>query len=358
MLTIWGVSGMGIVVVSGGRADIGVLTPVTETLKADWLFLAPPPSKTGYDSARSCSEAVNNAANTFRAKVPEFVVLLGDRYEILGAATAAYLMNIPIAHLSGGDVTEGSQDESMRHAITKLAHLHFATCKQSAQRILAMGEEHWRVHVVGCPGIDGLLNTVLLGREATLQALNVKGPYYLVAFQPATLAADPVDEARELLSALSTLQMPCIFTTLNSDAGGIEINALFKNYCADGKSQIVDMNRKLFLSAMKHCTLMIGNSSSGLYEAPSLHKAFVNVGIRQKGRSTGNSVVSCDARAGDILKAVMAAKCLDTTRAVNPYGDGNSAQKISLLLKTLPVTRQRLLQKRWICNNIEQYSAA
>lgn len=343
---------MGIVVVSGGRADVGPLTPVAEALKAEWVFVTPLHSKTGYDSARSCSEAINTAANAFRTKNPEFVVLLGDRYEILGAATAAYLMNIPIAHLSGGDVTEGSQDESMRHAITKLAHLHFATHERSAQRILAMGEEQWRVHVVGCPGIDSLLNTVLLGHEATLQALNVTGPYYLVAFQPATLAADPVDEARELISALNTLKIPCIFTTLNSDAGGIEINALFKNFCADGKSQIIDMNRKLFLSAMKYCKLMIGNSSSGLYEAPTLHKAFVNVGIRQQGRYSGNSVVNCDARATNILRAVMQAESLDCAKAVNPYGDGNSAQKISLILKTLPVTRERLLQKRWIHNPV------
>lgn len=338
---------MSIVVVSGSRADIGPLTPVAEALKAEWLFVTPLPSNSAYDSAISCGRAISTAADSFKDLNPEMVALLGDRYEILAAATAAHLMNIPIAHLSGGDLTEGSQDDSMRHAITKLAHLHFVTCKDSADRIIAMGEELWRVHTVGCPGIDGLLNTVLLGREATLQALNVDAPYYLVAFQPATLTADPVHEARELLASLKTTQVPCIFTTLNTDFGGKQIDALFRAFCEEGKSQIIEMNRKLFLSAMKHSKLMIGNSSSGFYEAPTLKKAFVNVGIRQKGRLKASSVVDCAAETDAISQAILYAINLNCSKTVNPYGDGDSSKRIACVIKSLPVSRQRLLQKKW-----------
>ncbi len=345
---------MSIVVVSGSRADLGPLTPVAQALKAEWLFVTPLPSNSGYDSAISCSRAIATAADYFKDQNPEMVVLLGDRYEILAVATAAHLMNLPIAHLSGGDLTEGSQDDSMRHAITKLAHLHFATCKQSADRILSLGEELWRVHTVGCPGIDGLLNTVLLGREGTLQALNVNEPYYLVAFQPATLTPDPVHEARELIAALKPLETPCIFTTLNTDFGGVQINVLFREFCKDGKSQILEMNRKLYLSAMKHCKLMIGNSSSGLYEAPTLKKAFVNVGVRQRGRLKASSVVDCAADAESISKAIQYASTLNCSKTVNPYGDGNSSKRIAQVIKSLPVPRQRLLQKQWNHNGISK----
>jgi len=338
---------MAIVVVSGSRADKGPLSPVVAALRAQWLFLETAYNADGHQCAVSCSVAMAQAANAFDKLKPELVILLGDRYEILAAATAAHLMNIPIAHLSGGDVTEGSQDDSMRHAITKLSHLHFATCYQSASRIIAMGEERWRVYDVGCPGIDGLLNTVLLGREATLRQLNLAEPYYLVAFQPATLLPDPADEARALVKALKFFQTPCIFTTLNTDIGSLDIEDLFKSFCKeDGKSQILSMSRQLFLSAMKHSHLMIGNSSSGLYEAPTLQKAFVNVGVRQQGRTKARSVIDCPAETAAIIKAVQRASTLDCSNVTNPYGDGNTAKRIETIIKALPVDKQRLLHKK------------
>lgn len=322
-----------IVCTSGNRADRNALTPVAKALNAEWVYVDTLPSRDNFDSAISCGQAMMMAAEQLQNKKPDLVVLAGDRYEILGAACAAHLLNIPIAHLSGGDVTEGSQDDAMRNAITKLAHLHFPTNEQSAQRIIDMGEEAGRVHTVGCPAIDHIKSLTLYSQAETVMALEVPIPYILVAYQPATLARDPVAEAGQLLFALESTYWPCIFTTVNTDAYGVEITKRILKFCRNGRGKILDMDSKLYLSAMKYCQVMVGNSSSGLYEAPTLKTPFVNIGDRQKGRITASSVINCIPTAGRIYEAFCKAKTLDCSDTVNPYGDGGAAERISAVVK-------------------------
>lgn len=319
--------------ISGNRADRNALIPVARELGAYWVYVDTLPSRDNFDSAISCGQAMMMAAEQLQNKKPDLIILAGDRYEILGAACAAHLLNIPIAHLSGGDVTEGSQDDAMRNAITKLAHLHFPTNEQSAQRIIDMGEEAGRVHTVGCPAIDHIKSLTLYSQAETVMALEVPIPYILVAYQPATLARDPVAEAGQLLFALESSYWPCVFTTVNTDAYGVEITKRILKFCRNGRGKILDMDSKLYLSAMKYCQVMVGNSSSGLYEAPTLKTPFVNIGDRQKGRITASSVINCIPTAGRIYEAFCKAKTLDCSNTVNPYGDGGAAERISAVVK-------------------------
>lgn len=308
------------VCVSGNRADRAALTPVAEAMDAEWIFVDTSPSRDRFDSAISCGQATMVAAEQLEKLKPDLVILAGDRFEILGAATAAYLMGIPIAHLSGGDVTEGSQDDAMRHAITKLATLHFPTNSESSDRLLALGEEKWRIHMVGAPQIDYLLSQKLKSRENTLSWLgfsDMSTKYILVAYQPPTMLADPASEIDELLQILDKTQLPCRFTTVNPDSGREEITQKIIRFCQGGQHSIVSMNSEVFLSAMKHCEYMIGNSSAGYYEAPTLGTKFVAIGDRQRGR-----------------------------RAIR--GDGKASERIKATLDAMMlVPKQVLLQKQW-----------
>lgn len=310
--------------ISGSRADLAAMIPVANAVDAQWAYVDTLPSREPADSAVSCGEAMMMAADQLKRIKPDLVILAGDRFEILGAATTAHLMHIPIAHLSGGDITEGSQDDAMRHAITKLAALHFPTNQESADRLEAMGEETWRIHMVGAPQIDYLLAMPLYSKEETKTLLGFRFPkifdqaYILVAYQPPTGLENPTQEIDGLLEILGKTNLKCIFTTVNTDAGGIEISRKIAQFCrSTGTHAIVKMDHKLYLSAMKHCEYMIGNSSSGYYEAPTLGTKFVAIGDRQKGR-----------------------------RAMR--GDGKASERIRLTLDAMMmVPKPVLLQKKW-----------
>lgn len=337
---------MKITVLSTSRADFNQLKIVADTLGCALENLSSMQPVGREELFGMCHRVMTHVNGLHKFINPDLLVLLGDRYETLMAATAAHLCRIPIAHLSGGDLTYGSQDDSMRHAITKLAHIHFPTNEDAARRIRLMGEEPWRVHMVGCPGVDAIKNMVLYTRSQTLQKLDIANNFYLVAYQPATLLPNVLDEVDELLTALSLTGLPCVFTTVNNDLGGIAVSDRIKNFCArHPDSKIIDMDQKLFLSAMKHCFLMIGNSSSGLYEAPSLQKAFVNVGDRQKGRLQAETVVQAEPKAFKIVAAMGKAQKVKCTNVVNPYGDGNSAEKIRDVIFEYCTDKQRLLNK-------------
>lgn len=286
--------------ISGNRADKAALIPVAQALDAKWAYVDTLPSRNSFDSAISCGQAMMMAADELERIKPDLVILAGDRFEILGAATAAHLMGVPIAHLSGGDLTEGSQDDAMRHAITKLAALHFPTNQESADRLLAMGEEKWRIHMVGAPQIDYLLRQELYSKEETKKLLATDDQFILVGYQPPTRLPDPTGEIDELLQMLKEEGLPCIFTTLNTDFGSIEIARKIR---AIPWFKIVEMDHKLFLSAMKHCEYMIGNSSAGFYEAPTLGTKFVNYGCRQEGRCA----ITGDGKAAERIKATLEA---------------------------------------------------
>lgn len=274
---------------------------------------------------------------------PDAVLLLGDRYEIFAAASAAAMLQIPIAHISGGDVTLGASDEFYRHCITKMAALHFPSCEDSAKRIIQLGEEKRRVHCVGGLGDENLRRLKLMGKAQLSKSLslNLDTPFLLVTFHPETAGnASPCQQMQALLDALSQFDMTVIFTKANADAGGEEINQMLDEYCKQNINSFAFTSLGLlrYLSAMRHCAAVVGNSSSGVVETPTLKKPCVNIGNRQKGRIICNNVICCTADKQNIYKAIknaispsFANKAKNT---VSPYYGGATSKKIVHILES------------------------
>jgi UDP-hydrolysing UDP-N-acetyl-D-glucosamine 2-epimerase len=302
--------------------------------------------------ARSIGLGVIGMADALEQLAPDLVLLLVDRFGVLAAAQAALLLNIPVAHIAGGDTTEGAIDESMRHAITKMAHLHFVTHAQAERRVLQMGEDPRRVHLVGSPGLDHLTRRPLMDRvelEAALGAgLGLRN--LLITFHPVTLDADGGrGEFDELLAALDKVEADTRlwFTRPNADAGGRAIAAALDAWAEPRRDRVrvyASLGTERYLGLMARSNAVVGNSSSGLYEAPSLKVASVDIGERQRGRLAAPSVVRCAAQRDAIGQAIAQALNLDCSAVVNPYGDGYSAQRIVALLRALP-DRASLLHK-------------
>lgn len=276
---------------------------------------------------------------------PDIVVLLGDRYEVLAAAVAATLLRIPIAHICGGEVTAGSTDEGIRHAITKLAHLHFTATADFRRRVIQLGEEPQRVHVVGSPGLDTVRTIRLLDRAALSAALGIElgTPTIAVTYHPAT--ADPVGSQagiRGLLAALDRLgRGAVVFTGANVDLGGPSAERELQHFIGRHPGRMVmcpSLGQTAYLSLLKHADVVVGNSSSALIEAPALGTPTVNIGTRQEGRPTSESTISCTEAAEDILSAIqhaLTAEHRERARTnTSPYGDGHAAGRILHVLKT------------------------
>lgn len=288
---------------------------------------------------------------------PDLVLVLGDRFEILAAVQACLIHNVPVAHIAGGDTTEGATDESIRHAITKLSHIHFVTNAQSAQRVLQMGENPQHVHVVGSPGLDQLRRQPLLGAAELARALGTPlgQRNLLVTFHPVTL--EPGQETTQLQELLAALDAQPEGTRLwvtrpNADSGGRGIaDALDRWAAAHGER--VQLHTSLgslrYLSLMANVDAVVGNSSSGLYEAPSLGVPTVNIGERQRGRLAATSVLHCAPERSAIARTIDQALALDCSAVVNPYGDGQSVPRIVNALRCLPL-RAELLKKpfHWV----------
>ncbi len=311
-------------------------------------------SDSGRDIGRSMGLAVGGFADALDRLAPELLLVLGDRFETLAAVASALPARIPVAHVAGGDLTEGSFDDAIRHAITKLAHVHFVTSEAAARRVRQMGEEPWRVHSVGSPGIDTIrrlepLPRAVLERELgmPLQKRNL-----LVTFHPATLEPGAAaGQFTELLAALEALgpDFGLYFTYPNADNEGRGIIRLLEAFVQNRSNAraYASLGQRLYLSLMAEVDALVGNSSSGLYEAPTLNKPAVNVGDRQKGRAQAASVVNCAPLRTEIGAAIERALALDCSRVVNPYGDGRSAERIVQALEGLP-DAGRLLRKRFV----------
>lgn len=304
--------------------------------------------------AKSIGMGVIGFADLFERLRPDFVLLLGDRFEILAAAQAALVARIPIAHIAGGDLTEGAFDDAIRHSISKMAHLHFVTNAAAEKRVRQLGEDPRFVFNVGSPGLDGLRRAKLLGRDEleSLLGLAFRQRNLLVTFHPATLEAEqPEQELAELLLALDRLgdAFGIVFTKANADPQGRTLNRMLEAHVAARPScRLFDaLGQQVYLSLMQQVDAVVGNSSSGLYEAPSLRKPAVNIGSRQKGRLRPASVIDCAPQAGAIEGAIRAALSLDCSSVVNPYGDGNSAPRIVAALKGVADPRA-LVQKRFV----------
>jgi UDP-N-acetylglucosamine 2-epimerase (non-hydrolysing)/GDP/UDP-N,N'-diacetylbacillosamine 2-epimerase (hydrolysing) len=310
-------------------------------------------SDTAVGVAKSMGLGTIGFADAFARLRPDLLVLLGDRFELLAAAQSALVARIPIAHLAGGDVTEGAFDEAIRHSITKMSHLHFVTNEDSARRVRQLGEDPAHVHVTGNPGLDYLRQTRLLDRGTVEQRIGIglRPRNLLVTFHPVTLDAHPAEQPfRELLSALETLgpEVGLVFTRPNADTAGRALIRMIDAFVAGRDNAVAhgSLGQLLYWSTAAQVDAVVGNSSSGLLEVPSLGTATVNIGDRQKGRLRAASVIDCPPEAGAIVAAVLRAFELDCGGTVNPYGDGHAAPRIVAAIKAVQ-DPSALIKKRF-----------
>jgi len=288
-------------------------------------------------------------ADAFSSLKPDIVVLLGDRFELLAAASAALFAVIPIAHIHGGEVTTGAFDDAIRHSITKMSHLHFTSTETYRQRVIQLGEHPNRVFDVGAPGLDNLDRLELLHRAALEQAigLTLGDRSLLVTWHPVTLEPGKTRKNfQALLNALEKLgDVRLIFTKANADTQGRVINRMIDDYvAARGDTTVVytSLGQLRYLSALKHVDGVVGNSSSGVIEAPSLCTGTVNIGDRQRGRVRAASIIDCDSNEKSIavaLKTLLSNDFQSKLKDVeNPHGSGNVSEKIVEVLSGYPLT--------------------
>ncbi len=305
--------------------------------------------------AKSTGLGIIGFADVFARLRPDILVLLGDRFEILAAATAAHIARIPIAHIHGGETTEGAMDEAFRHAVTKMSQIHFVAAEPYRKRVIQMGEDPGKVFFVGSPGLDSLKDTDFLDRqelEADL-GLPLEPPLFLVTFHPVTLRKNSEGSLREMLSALNAFpEATIVFTHPNADTEGRALLSLVENYVAGrpGRTLVVDnLGQRRYLSMLRICDAVIGNSSSGLTEAPSFGLPTVNIGDRQKGRLRAGSVLDCSAdRAAieeTIRRSISPAFRRTAAEAQNPYGSGGASEKIKDIL--ISISLEGLLSKKF-----------
>lgn len=299
-------------------------------------------SDTSVGIAKSIGLGVIGFADTLERLKPEILVLIGDRYEILAAAQAAMVARIPLAHIGGGDTTEGAFDEAIRHSITKMSQLHFVTNEDAARRVRQMGENPAYIFNVGSTLLDKIRSLKLLDRqelERTLD-LELKKINLLVTFHPVTLEPQSAEmQFNELLTALDDLgpDIGIIFTKPNADTDGRVILQQIDSYVASRPNAraYISLGQLRYLSVMSLVDVVVGNSSSGLYEAPSIGKPTVNIGDRQKGRLSATSVINCGVTADEIKMAIKQALAMNCTGTTSVYGDGNSSVRIKDRLKQL-----------------------
>jgi len=370
--------------VSGGRADYGVLVALLRALRDDPAFdlqvvltgqhlvksagdtaaqvrrdgfaiAAEVDMKLDGDDAAAVTAAagrlLGGMGGVLARLAPDLILLLGDRYEIACCATAATIARIPIAHIAGGDVTEGAFDDVFRHAITKMAHLHFVTNEVAARRVRQLGEAADRIHIVGSPGLDLIRTTPVPSREAFFSSVDLApgAINVLATFHPVTLAADSLAQLDEMLAALASRDGATIlFTGTNADPDGRRIEERIRGFIARRTAArfVPSLGPAGYFAALTYMDVVVGNSSSGLYEAPSFGIPTVNVGDRQTGRLRADSVFDCPPQRGAIGAAITRALKRGRKPTASPYGDGHAAERIVAALKSLNDPRA-LLGKRF-----------
>jgi UDP-N-acetyl-D-glucosamine 2-epimerase, UDP-hydrolysing len=304
-------------------------------------------SDTPVGIAKSMGLALICAADTIERTKPDLLVVLGDRYESMAICQAAMAAQVPIAHIHGGETTEGLIDEAVRHSITKMAHLHFTATEKYRQRVIQLGENSDNVFNVGAPGIDSIKALNLLCRKELSTSIGFKlenTPYMVVTYHPVTLSSDgAVEDLKQLLAALR--QYPnykFLITYPNADTHGRALIPLLDSFAKELEGRVLliqSLGQLRYLSALQHCDLVIGNSSSGLIEAPTFKVPTINIGNRQKGRIAGDTVINCGGNEKSIVNAINKAlsdvfreKC---KLSKNPYGDGDSSSKIVKIIQNI-----------------------
>ena len=366
-----------ICVVTGTRAEYGLLKPVIERINKDeelelyliatGAHLSPEFGLTykeieddGYIinkkiemllSADTPSSVVKSMgvgmigfADAFADGCPDMVVILGDRYEMLAAATAAMVHRIPIAHIHGGETTEGLIDEAVRHAITKMSYLHFVATAAYRNRVIQLGESPERVFNVGALGVENIKTVKLLDKEDLEKSIDfqIGGNTVMVTYHPVTLEnRSSVEQFRNLLNVLkSKTELDMIFTKANSDTDGRIINQMIDDFVAENRGRSVahtSLGQIRYLSLLKYCSMVIGNSSSGIIEVPSFHIPTVDIGDRQRGRVASGSVIHCGTGVDDINNALCKAMQADFRQSIknvkNPYEGENTSSGIVSIIK-------------------------
>lgn len=303
--------------------------------------------------AKSMGLGIIGCADALERLNPDILVVLGDRYEILAACAAAMPARIPIAHLHGGEATEGLIDEAIRHAITKMAHIHFVATEPYRKRVIQMGEQPERVFCYGAPGLDNIRRLKLLERKEFERAIGFKlgDKNILITFHPITLDKDSARlQFEELLAALEKFKnTKFIFTKPNADTGGRIIIKMINDFVegnSDKATAFDSMGQRKYLSALNHVDMVVGNSSSGLIEVPSFKIPTINIGDRQKGRIQAQTVISCDPRRGSIQDAIkkgFSKEFRDSLKdTANPHGDGRTSSRIKNKLKQIKLDKDEL----------------
>nr|WP_321239568.1 UDP-N-acetylglucosamine 2-epimerase [uncultured Tolumonas sp.] len=298
-------------------------------------------SDTSVGVVKSMGVALLGLADALARLQPDVLVILGDRFEALAAAQAAMLQRIPVAHLHGGEITEGAYDDAIRHAITKLSYLHFTAAEPYRQRVIQLGEAPERVFNVGAVGLDHIVKTPLLSMEELQSSLGfaLNPPFFVVTYHPVTLADEPAKESfNALLAALDNYpDHQVILTYPNADDGGRAIIPLLEQYATANPTRVLaipSLGYRRYLSAVKHCAAVIGNSSSGIIEVPSLGVPTINIGQRQQGRLAAQSVLHCEANEATITQCIARAlQPMAPDAYVNPYGAGDASGQILAHLK-------------------------
>lgn len=296
------------------------------------------------DISKAMARALSGIGHALSELKPDLVMLLGDRYEILAAAQAAMLNSIPIGHIHGGELTEGAIDDSMRHAITKMSHLHFTAAEPYRQRVVQMGENPNNVYNVGAVGLDNIVRLPLLDRNELSESLNFQlvAPYFLVTFHPETVDSKESGRAvNELLAALDNFSAHrLVITGVNADPGYSQISAKLRAYAQNHSDRVLirkSLGQLHYLSAMKHCAAVIGNSSSGIIEAPGFPVPTVNIGNRQKGRIRAESIFDCNPSRKNIIDAINMALSANLRDGIvstpSLFNQGGASKKIMQVLK-------------------------
>jgi len=374
---------MKICIATGTRAEYGLLKPLIEKISADNEFtlqllvtgahLSPEFGLTyrqidadGYeidakvemllssDTAEGITKSMGlgmiGYADALNKLSPDLLVILGDRYEMLSVASTALIFRIPIAHIHGGELTEGAYDDAIRHAITKMSALHFTSTEAYRQRVVQLGEQPERVFNVGAIGLDNFQSLQLLSKRELEEDLQITFHTYnyLVGFHPETLSDQSVEEQFEALLQAIDLQTDSffVFTKANADTNGRIINQMMEAYVAENPEKsalFASLGSLRYLSLMKQVTAVVGNSSSGILEAPSAHTATINIGDRQKGRIQAESIVNCSTQKEDILQAFQKVQSEEFRNKLNgitnPYGNGKTSHQIIDILKSISVDK-------------------
>jgi UDP-hydrolysing UDP-N-acetyl-D-glucosamine 2-epimerase len=314
-------------------------------------------SDTDIGMAKSIGVAVLSLADLLGALRPDLLLLIADRYEMLAPASTALALRIPIAHIEGGEISEGAIDDAVRNALTKMSHIHFTSTEAARARVISMGEEPWRVHRAGAPSLDHLRRSRLLAR-AEVEArcgIHLATPTVVVAYHPVTLEQDTTAEADALFAALDHVaeqgSAQLLFCYPNADAGSRALIERTRSFLARHANArlCINLDSIAYWSLLREADAMIGNSSSGIMETASFALPTINVGLRQKGRERARNVLDAEPDAAAIVARVAEARSpafrASLSGMENPYGDGHAAERIVGVLATAPLGSELLIKR-------------